>query len=97
MDLAALYLIVLGIMIVVLTSAFYWMLKTRKATLRFLALIFGVVTLGLGGILWDATQDSTIFIFCIAATISQSALILSIPGIAPTQFKILEKNLGLRW
>jgi hypothetical protein len=97
MDGAEFYLIVLGIVIVVLFLAFYWMLKNRKATLRFLALMFGIVTLGLGGFFWYAVQDSTTFIFCIGATISQSALILSIPRIAPAQFKILEKNLGIRW
>jgi intracellular septation protein A len=97
MDLAAFYLIVLSVVAVVLLVVFYWMLKKRKATLRFLAFMFGVLTLGLGGFFWYATQDSTTFIVCIGATISQSALILSIPRIAPAQFKILEKNLGIRW
>jgi hypothetical protein len=97
MDVVNLYLIVLSVVIVVLFLVFYWMLKKRKATLRFLALMFGIVTLGLGGFFWYATQDSTIFIFCIGATISQSALILSIPRIAPTQFKKFEENLGIRW
>jgi hypothetical protein len=97
MDLEILYLIVLGIVIVVLMSVFYWMLKKRKATLRFLAFMFGVVTLGMGGFFWYAIQDGTTFIFCIGATISQSALILSIPRIAPAQFKKFEENLGIRW
>jgi hypothetical protein len=97
MDLVTVYLIVLGVLIIGLLSVFYWMLKKRKATLRFLALMFGILTLGLGGFFWYATQDSTTFIVCIGATISQSALILSVPKIAPTQFKKFEENLGIRW
>jgi hypothetical protein len=97
MDLVAFYFSLLGVITIVLLSIFYWALKKRKATLRFLVLILGFVTLGLGGLFGYATQDSTIFIVCIGATISQSTFILSLPRIVPAQFKVLEKNLGIRW
>jgi len=97
MDPIIIFLIAIAGVIVTICLIFYWAMKKRKATLRLLAVLFGVVTLGLGGFLGYATQSSTIFIVTLGAAISQSVFILSIPRIAPTQFKILEKNLGIRW
>ena len=83
--------------IVVMCLIFYWAMKKRKATLRLIAVLISILNLRLCGFLMYATQDRVIFIATVGASISQSVFILSILRIAPTQFKILEKNLGIKW
>jgi|CXWJ01.1.fsa_nt_gi hypothetical protein len=97
MDPIIIFLLALVGVVIAMCLIWYWAIKKRKATLRLLAIMFGFLVLSLSGFFWYATQDNTIFIVAIGYTISQSVFILSLPKIAPVQFKILERNLGIKW
>ena len=97
MDPIIAFLLSLVGVVIAMCLIWYWAMKKRKATLRLLAVMFGFLVLGLSGFFGYTTQDNTIFIIAIGYTISQSVFILSLPKIAPVQFKILEKKLGIKW
>ena len=86
------FLILVGV-VIALSFFWYWAMKKHKASLRLLAVIFGLYTLGFGGFLWSAIQDDTIIIIVIGTIISQSVFFLALPKIAPGIYK----KLGIKW
>lgn len=86
------FLILIGI-VIALSFFWYWAMKKQKASLRLLAAIFVLYTLGFGWFLWYATRDDTMIIIVIGAIISQSVFFLTLPKIAPGIYK----KLGIKW
>ncbi len=86
------FLILVGV-VIGFSFFWYWAMKKHKASLRLLAVIFGLVNLGLWGFFWYAIRDDTYIILAIGSVISQSVFILTLPKIALGIYK----KMGIKW